>query len=294
MATLTGARSITHEHMLGVVATELERRPSNATVRVLDVGCGDGALIEYLVRRLPAVAPGRTIEVHGFDVRDHGVQSDGFMDATLASLRAAQPGVPWDERITSIRQADPWPYDDECFDVVLSNQVLEHVHDHDRFFAEMRRVLRQGGYAAHLYPLKHYIWEGHLHLPLVHRIQHFELLRATIKGLSRMGLGTFGLHRREFGMDLDTYAEKHADYMLHYTNYQTYRDVLRLAKRHGLRPGFQYTKEFYVLKVRSLLGMQPRVQYRQQSAFMEWLSVLACRYASSITLVLQKRETYRQ
>lgn len=294
MATLTGARSITHEHLLGVVATELERRPSGAPVRILDVGCGDGALIEYLVRRLPSASQGRAFEIHGFDVRDHGVQADGFMDATLASLRAAHPDVPWAERITSIRQADSWPYDDGSFDVVLSNQVMEHVHDHDRFFAEMRRVLRDGGYAAHLYPLKHYIWEGHLHLPLVHRIQHFELLRASIRALSRLGLGTYALHRREYGMDLETFSERHADYMLHYTNYLTYGEVLRLAKRHGLRPGFRYTKEFYVLKLRSLAGRLPRVRYRQQAAIMEWLSVMALRYVSSITLFLEKRETYRQ
>jgi SAM-dependent methyltransferase len=294
MATLTGARSITHEHLLAVVATEVDHRPAPEPVRILDVGCGDGALIEYLVRRLPAVRPGRAVELYGFDVRDHGVQADGFMDTTLASLQAAHPGVPWAERITSIRQADAWPYEDRSFDVVLSNQVLEHVHDHDRFFAEMRRVLRENGYAVHLYPLKHYVWEGHLNLPLVHRIQHFELLRASIKGLSRLGLGKYAQHRRDYGSALETFAERHADYMLHYTNYLTYREVLRVAKRHGMRPSFRYTKEFYLLKLRSMAGLMPRVQYRRQSALAEWLSIMSLRYVSSITLFLEKRETYRQ
>jgi SAM-dependent methyltransferase len=294
MATLTGARSITHEHLLAVVATELERRAASGPVRILDVGCGDGALIEYLVRRIPEVLPGRAVELHGFDVRDHGVQADGFMDAALASLQAAYPGVPWASRLTSARQVDPWPYEDGSFDVVLSNQVLEHVHDHDRFFAEMHRVLRENGYAVHLYPLKHYVWEGHLQLPLVHRIQHFELLRASIEGLSRLGFGKYAQHRRDYGSDLETFAERHADYMLHYTNYLTYREVLRFAKRHGMRPSFRYTKEFYLLKLRSIAGWMPRVRYRRQSAFVEWLSVMALRYVSSITLFLEKRETYRQ
>ena len=37
------AKSITHVHLLSVVATELRARQSGA-LRLLDVGCGDGAL----------------------------------------------------------------------------------------------------------------------------------------------------------------------------------------------------------------------------------------------------------
>ena len=100
-----------------------------------------------------------TPEVYGFDVRDHGVQADGFMDATLANLAAAHREVPWAARMSSITQADAWPYEDASFDVVLSNQVMEHVADHDRVFAETNRVLRDGGYAVHLFPLKHCVWD---------------------------------------------------------------------------------------------------------------------------------------
>ena len=293
MTTSTGAKSITHEHLLGVVASEAAARPLSGPLRLLDVGCGDGALLEYFTRTLTGRSPDRPPELYGFDVRDHGVQADGFMDATRTHLAATHPDVPWESRISSITQADPWPYEAESFVVVMSNQVLEHVDDHDRLFAETRRVLRNGGYAVHLFPLKHYVWEGHLHLPFVHRIKYFDLSRAYIRTLSRLGLGTYGFHHREMGMTLDEFAERHADYMLHYTNYLTYREVMRIAKRHGLRPSFRYTKEFYQLKLRTLTGRAPKGLYRRQSAVAEWLAFMALRHVSSITLFLEKRETYR-
>lgn len=293
MTTASGAGSITQEHVLACVASELASRRATGTVRLLDVGCGEGGLIAFLSRRLPELVPGISVEIHGFDVRDHGVQAEGFMSRTMSSLRAAFPEVDWSARISSIAQADPWPYPDGLFDVVVSNQVMEHVADHDLAFGEMRRVLVEGGFAFHLFPLKHYVWEGHLLLPFVHRITHFELQRSYIRFLSRLGLGKFRDHQREFGATLDTFSERHADYMLHYTNYLSYRELLLVAKRHGLRPSFRFTKEFYGLKLRSMLGRPPRTRYVRQGAFAEWLACMALRYVSSITVFLEKRETYR-
>jgi SAM-dependent methyltransferase len=287
------AKSITHVHLLSVVASELDARGRDEPLRVLDVGCGDGALLEYFTQRLPEFTAQRT-DLYGFDVHDHGVQSDGFMAATLARLTAARQDIPWGSRISSIAQTDAWPYDDGSFDVVLSNQVLEHIADHARLFAETRRVLRDGGYAVHLFPLKHYIWEDHLKLPLVHRIAYFDLLRTYIRGLSRLGLGKFHEHQRLYHTTLDEFSEQHADFMLHYTNYQSYRDFVRLAKDHGLRLSFRYTKEFYLLKLRSMMGRPAKRRYRRQSALGEWLAFMGLRYASSVTLFLEKRGTFRQ
>ena len=43
---------------------------------------------------------------------------------------------------------EPLPFDSEVFDVVTSNQVLEHLADTDTFMAEAFRVLRPGGVAV--------------------------------------------------------------------------------------------------------------------------------------------------
>ena len=45
------------------------------------------------------------------------------------------------------------PFDDATFHVVLCSHVLEHVEDEQRALAEIRRVLRPGGWAALMVPV---------------------------------------------------------------------------------------------------------------------------------------------
>ena len=128
MTTRTKARSITHEHLLGVVLSELASRRPDGGSRLLDVGCGDGALLAYFGHRLPELAPHAPVELYGFDVRDHGVQEAGFMAATRwDSLAAAHPRCDWDARDFEHRRRRSLALRADSFDVVVSNQVLEHV-----------------------------------------------------------------------------------------------------------------------------------------------------------------------
>jgi SAM-dependent methyltransferase len=289
------AKSITHQHLLSIVNTEWRRREDRAALRLrlLDVGCGDGALLAYLAQQLPALNPEIQLELYGFDVHDHGVQPPGFLVRAAAALTARLPSVPWTERLASVAAGDPWPYPDGFFDAIVSNQVLEHVADHDRLFAETYRTLRPGGYAAHLFPLKHYLFEGHLRLPLAHRLAGYELLRGDITWSSRLGLGKYPAHRRSSGVSLAEYAERHADYLYHFTNYLSYRAVLALGKKHHLRASCRYTREFYTSKLRALLGLSPVYVYPQRrSALADRTALFFCQFVSSVTLFLSKRQTY--
>src|SRR5688572_26245913 len=175
---LPRAASITHAHLMACLNTALcERRfgiDQPVELRILDAGCGDGELIAHISRSLQILHPGNKIDIYGFDVLDHGVQPREFMARTIAKLTATCPGIDWPERVAAIKLGDAWPFANDFFDVVISNQVLEHVSEPERFFRDHFRVLAPGGHAFHLFPLKHYVYEGHLLLPWVHRIRSWD------------------------------------------------------------------------------------------------------------------------
>jgi ubiquinone/menaquinone biosynthesis C-methylase UbiE len=89
--------------------------------RVLDFGCGDGALTGVLADAAGADS------VVGVDVAE----------AALARARARHPGLTF--ALAPIDGA--LPFDDGSFDVVWSSEVIEHVADTARWLSEVRRVL---------------------------------------------------------------------------------------------------------------------------------------------------------
>ena len=95
--------------------------------RVLDVGCGPGALTSELVARTGAE------HVAAVD------PSASFVEAA----RARNPGV--DVRLGS---AEKLPFDDGAFDTALAQLVVHFMTDPVRGIGEMRRVVRAGGAVA--------------------------------------------------------------------------------------------------------------------------------------------------
>jgi SAM-dependent methyltransferase len=285
------AASVTHEHLLDVVHRYTRLSPADRPVRILDAGCGTGQLIAYLSANLPRLSPSLAFELYGFDVAGHGVQLNDYFDETHCFLSAECPGVDWSGRLALVRVGEPWPFADGFFDAVVSNQVLEHVGRHDQFFAEIARTLRPGGFSVHLNPLRECLWEWHLQLPLVHRIRNYDVLLAFITLCSRFGLGKYRSHRDRY--TLSEYCESHADYVHHFTNYLSYRGALGLAKRHGLRGSFRHTPGFYGRRLRRAVGGAPRFDSRgRHRAFSTWLAVFVLKRISSVSLMLEKSETY--
>ena len=103
----------------------LARLSLTATDRVLDIGCGTGALLERLTR---------SIEPH----RLTGV------DLTPAMLAVAHDRLPDGVALHTAR-AEALPFDDHAFDVVISCSVFHFIHDPAAALREIHRVLRPDG-----------------------------------------------------------------------------------------------------------------------------------------------------
>jgi ubiquinone/menaquinone biosynthesis C-methylase UbiE len=91
--------------------------------RVLEVGCGEGVVLEYLAARTLAA-------------RFEGLELDA---RALGRARARCP------RASLVRgDACALPFRDGTFDVVICLEVLEHLPDPGRALREVRRVSRGG------------------------------------------------------------------------------------------------------------------------------------------------------
>lgn len=287
------ADSITHQHLLSVLNTELKCFPLGKCIKILDVGCGDGHLIQYLQKNLNILNSDIEVEIYGFDVSDHGVQAEGYFEKTIEFLSEGFPDVLWEKRLRVFSAKELWPYSDDFFNVIVSNQVVEHVHDHDLFFSEINRTLCKGGVSVHLFPLMHCFYESHLNLPLVHKILNYDFMASYIKFLSRLGFGKFKQQGKSSSSTLDKYAERHADYMSFFTNYLSYYEILKMGKKYFFRVSFRYTQEFYTSKFRLMLGLKPHYKYKHnRNSISDWLALHVCKYISSVTLVIRKNEIY--
>lgn len=288
--------SITHLHILSVVNTIVENDPSlqlKRSISILDAGCGNGRLIEYLYLSLSNLHPRINFVIYGFDVVDHGVQSRGFIDGTIDSLNKALPIVDWESRIFALKKDESWNFVRDQFDVVISNQVLEHVSNKKAFFGNIYECLNTGGYSINLAPLKEIIHEGHIFLPFAHRIRSYSALLGYIGLMSRLGMGKFKGQRKAVGCSLHEYSVRHADYIYFWTSYSTEAETLDIVRDSGLRGDFRFSVEFFLAKFRQLFGLKPKYgYYYREGGFIDSIFVKVLKYLSSTTLVCKKQNTY--
>ncbi len=107
---------------LAVGGAEAAER-ARSSLRVLDVGCGEGQLTAELA-------------LAGYSAVGVDVAAE-----PLRRARASHPGL--DVRL--LEPDVPWPLDDASFDAVWAGETLEHVLDTAGWLSEVRRVLRSGG-----------------------------------------------------------------------------------------------------------------------------------------------------
>lgn len=108
--------------------------------RWLDMGCANGGYDAALLE-------GGASEIVGVDVEPNRLEvalARGLEHATYRLLK--------DEKL---------PFEDEAFDGVWMNEVLEHVRDESIVLSEVRRVLQRGGVLALFSPNRWFPFEGH-------------------------------------------------------------------------------------------------------------------------------------
>jgi SAM-dependent methyltransferase len=198
------------------VAPDLGHR-LDAQATVLDLGCGDGKLVAEF-RALGYRAFGADLPVD-----DLGCFAPDY----------CRPIAPGPYRL---------PFEDDSFDFVFSNQVLEHVKNYDETLREVRRVLKPGGLSVHLFPARLRLIECHVFVPLAGAFQGQSYLRFWA------WLGIRAPHQR--GMSAAEAARSNVDYLGRHTNYLTKRAIRRHVRSCFGRERFierLYLKHWYLM-----------------------------------------------
>jgi SAM-dependent methyltransferase len=139
--------------------------------KLLDFGCGAGQVVTK------ALAAG--YDAYGTDLFEGGWN------------QLKESATALGDRLHLMPSPVKLPFDDSTFDIVISNQVFEHVKDKGPIIAELSRVLRPGGKLIAIFPTRDVLIEPHLKAPLIHWFENGSRIQKFVLELShRLGMAS--------------------------------------------------------------------------------------------------------
>lgn len=105
--------------------------PKKDNQKILDAGCGEGHLLEYIRAANPSHA------LFGYDITDVAIES--------AKKRCPEARI---QHINLVKIDSP----NESFDVIICTEVLEHIYEYREVLGGLLRILRKGGVLIVTFP----------------------------------------------------------------------------------------------------------------------------------------------
>ena len=183
--------------------------PVTSETRLLDFGCGQGEIV-YHFRKAG-------VQAYGVDIENQFVT---FEQRMINEGLSNEP-----ERVLRVAEQEPYrlPFEDNFFDAVVSDQVMEHVQNHHSALMEMHRILKPGGVALHVFPPRWRPLEVHTHI----------LLGGVFRSLPYLTLwalvGVRNIHQKK--MNFRETAKANCYYLAKHTNYPTKTELTSLVSR---------------------------------------------------------------
>lgn len=132
-------------------------------LKILDFGCGNGGLVDFL-------------RAQGLDA----IGADPFGARYTA----------WHKDHLYRIEDGRLPFNDGYFDIVVTNQVFEHVQTIEPCLAEIERVLKPGGFFLSLFPTMETLYEAHSGVYGAHYLSHEpQILKLWLLVCRNLGFG---------------------------------------------------------------------------------------------------------
>jgi SAM-dependent methyltransferase len=212
----------------------LEQRQENSQTRVLDYGCGAGEIIKLLHQN--------KVDAFGCDVFFDGAEYPELIESKLFGT-AILPMA--DNKI---------PFPDNHFDLVVNNQVMEHVEDLDSVLSEIDRVLKPNGRILSVFPDRDTWREGHCEIPFLHWFPKGSRLRvyyALCLRLLGFGSYTAGKQPLQWSEDICIWLDR-------WTHYRSSQELDRYYSQ-------------YFTDVRSIETYWLTQRVKDRIRFIEWV-----------------------
>jgi SAM-dependent methyltransferase len=145
----------------------LEIAAGKTNLRILDIGLGQGKDLINIRERCAEEYPGLKLECYGFE----------YYQPYAAAARAQSIHV-----FAGDVERDRYPFDDQSFDVVVANQIVEHTKDIFWIYSEISRILTPQGFI----------------LTGVPNLASFHNRMALLFGIQPTGIEVLGPHVRGF------------------------------------------------------------------------------------------------
>jgi len=264
-----------HEHLLRTI---LSTQKTKKNIKILDAGCGNLDLTKYLSENLKA-EHFENVEFFGYEIDQKHDQDKLSMIITNDEVLSKMNLL--DSFFVISLESYTLPFRDNFFDIIISNQVVEHVADFDSFFYELDRVLKVNGIQIHAYPTKEILIEPHLKIPLAHRISNKKYLFNYLKTVYR-------LKRRVS----DDFLSGKVDYMMNKTNYRFCFHHFTFFENLGYKVMPNFSLFFPFVKLQRIMGNKRRFKYFSFGLFESFFIQLSS-YFYSITLIIKKRRSQK-
>ncbi len=178
---------------------------------LLDVGCGDGRFVVALDRILPGA-------VFGYDVPEARSRCEAGVRGTALEARF--------ESVFRFEEPGPLlPYPDDSFELLVCNQVIEHIRDLDGFLHGCARVLHPGGKMLCVFPPVTHIIEAHTRVPGLHWFPPGPLRRGILGASHHV----FGIPSQRGTEEVPVFWDR---WLREKTWYRSISSVARVASRH--------------------------------------------------------------
>jgi len=226
--------------------------PLQSEATILDFGCGAGNLVQA--------------------IRDQGYNAYGIDLAFKGGQHTEELAAAGYLRLVSTVDYKI-PFEDNTFDLVSTDQVFEHVQNHDAVLSEISRVLKPGGVSLNVYPPRLIPIEPHVFVPLasVFRPGWWLCLWAL--------LGVRSAKQKSMGYR--AVATENAQYLSSKTNYLPDKELLATANNLGFE-AISCEKEM----LESYSGLTRRIMKLNEIVYvLPWV----CRTFISRAVVLRKR-----